>query len=295
MRQDMKKNDQTKITVSVLLLLLLISLLLTYAIYFINTELIKHDRIPTWQRVMVVYSFAIFAILNLYTVKNLLTSINTIKATQIYKDNIKSLDNFINILKSQRHEFNNHLQIIWGLINVGKYQDAIKYIEQISETLKNTSKFYSLGSIELSALIFAKSSLAQKLNISFEFNYNVDFSNFKYDSIDLINICGNLIDNAFYYAKASISRIVFLDINEENDYIKISVTNSGSYISETSRDKIFDLGFSTKSSTGLGLFIVKSAVLKYNGFIEVDSFYKDSQEYIAEGFTTFNVFLPKKA
>lgn len=99
--------------------------------------------------------------------KNLFSALSILKATQVYKDNIKSLDNFINILRAQRHEFNNHLQIIWGLICVGKYDDAIRYIEQISENLKNTSKFYGLGCAELSALIFAKSALAEKYEYKF--------------------------------------------------------------------------------------------------------------------------------
>ncbi|ABP66383.1 signal transduction histidine kinase regulating citrate/malate metabolism [Caldicellulosiruptor saccharolyticus DSM 8903] len=290
----MKKNEQTKFLLAILFLLFLIIFLLIYSIYFINTELIKHLRIPQWQRILIVYSFTLLAILNLYTVKNLFSALSTLKTTQIYKDNIKSLDNFINILRAQRHEFNNHLQIIWGLICVGKYDDAVRYIEQISENLKCTSKFYGLGCAELSALIFAKSSLAKKYDINFEFHYNVDFSNLKFDSMDLINICGNLIDNAFYYAKCSLSKYVVLEINDTGSQVEISITNSGSYIDDCKKEKIFELGYSTKNSTGLGLFIVKSTVEKYGGQIEVFSEYKSQDKYEKEGYTTFKVTLPKK-
>lgn len=290
----MKKNEQTKFLLAILFLLFLIIFLLIYSIYFINTELIKHLRIPQWQRILIVYSFTLLAILNLYTVKNLFSALSTLRTTQIYKDNIKSLDNFINILRAQRHEFNNHLQIIWGLICVGKYDDAVRYIEQISENLKSTSKFYGLGCAELSALIFAKSSLAQKYDINFEFHYNVDFSNLKFDSMDLINICGNLIDNAFYYAKCSLSKYVVLEINDTGSQVEISITNSGSYIDDCKKEKIFELGYSTKNSTGLGLFIVKSTVEKYGGQIEVFSEHKSQDKYEKEGYTTFKVTLPKK-
>lgn len=285
----MKKNEQTKFLLAIIFLLFLIIFLLIYSIYFINSELIKHARIPLWQRTLVIYSFTLLAILNLYTVKVLFSALSTLKTTQIYKDNIKSLDNFINILRAQRHEFNNHLQIIWGLVCVKKYDDAVRYIEQISENLKSTSKFYGLGCAELSALIFAKSCLAQKYNIAFEFHSNVDFSNLRFDSMDLINICGNLIDNAFYYAKCSLSKYVALEINDTGSYVEISVVNSGSYINDCKKKKIFELGYSTKNSTGLGLFIVKSTVEKYGGQIEVFSEHREK-----EGYTTFKVFLPKK-
>ncbi|WAM34273.1 sensor histidine kinase [Caldicellulosiruptor morganii] len=290
----MKKNEQTKFWLAVLFLLLLIIFLLIYSIYFINTELIKHIKIPLWQRILVVYSFTLLAILNLFTVKILFSAISILKATLIYKDNIKSLDNFINILRAQRHEFNNHLQIIWGLICVGKYDDAAHYIEQISENLKSTSKFYGLGCAELSALIFAKSSLAQKYDINFEFHSSVDFSNLRFDSMDLINICGNLIDNAFYYAACSLSKYVLFEINDTGSQIEIVITNSGSYIEDCKKEKIFEFGYSTKNSTGLGLFIVKSTVEKYSGQIEVFSEYKNYDKHEKEGYTTFRVILPKK-
>jgi sensor histidine kinase regulating citrate/malate metabolism len=289
----MKKNEHIKLLISMLFLLALIMFLLIYSIYFINTEFIKHQKIPQWQRTLVIYSFTLLAILNLYTVKNLFSALSILKATQVYKDNIKSLDNFINILRAQRHEFNNHLQIIWGLICVGKYDDAICYIEQISENLKNTSKFYGLGCAELSALIFAKSALAEKYDINFEFHYSVDFSNLKFDSMDLINICGNLIDNAFYYAKSSFSKYVGLNIEDEGNQIEITVTNSGSYIDKCKKDRIFELGYSTKNSSGLGLFIVKSTVEKYKGKIDVFSEYR-ALDKMEEGYTTFTVTLPKK-
>lgn len=60
------------------------------------------------------------------------------------------------------------------------------------------------------------------------------------------------------------------------------------------KEKIFELGYSTKNSTGLGLFIVKSTVEKYGGQIEVFSEYKSQDKYEKEGYTTFKVTLPKK-
>ncbi len=71
------------------------------------------------------------------------------------------------------------------------------------------------------------------------------------------------------------------------NYVLVSVSDTGSGISQEILDKIFDPFFTTKESgkgTGLGLYIVKNVVKECGGFINVSS----SQ---GEG-TTFEIYLP---
>lgn len=287
------KKNRKQIFISIIIFLLFNSTLVTYLTYYLYHDLLVKDLIPNWQRTLACYVFFFFIILNLYVLKTLLSFFKLTKDTELYKNNIKYLDRLINNMRTQRHEFNNHLQIIWGFLSLGKTQNAIEYIETISNNLSGYSKFYGLGCIELSAMLYAKYSISQKLNIEFSINCNVDFAEHKFDSIDLINMCGNLIDNAFYYAKNSYSKFVDFKIEYSEPYILISTTNSGSYINSYEKDKIFELGYSTKNSSGIGLFIVKSIIEKYSGFINVKSFIQTSN-FVKEPWTTFEIYLPKK-
>lgn len=59
--------------------------------------------------------------------------------------------------------------------------------------------------------------MVEKYDINFEFYYSVDFSNFKFDLMDFINICGNLIDNVFYYVKFLLLKYVGFNIEDEGN------------------------------------------------------------------------------
>ena len=86
----------------------------------------------------------------------------------------------------------------------------------------------------------------------------------------------NLFENSLkaYKDVPSKQKIIHitLKINEE-DFIFISVQDYACGILKKNIDKVFDLSFSTKDKkgSGLGLFLVKSAIESKNGTIKVES------------------------
>ncbi len=76
---------------------------------------------------------------------------------------------------------------------------------------------------------------------------------------------------------------------KEKEYVSISIKDTGSGMSESVKDKIFELFFTTKSvngGSGLGLYFVYNSVKEMGGWIEVES--KEN-----EG-STFTIFIPKR-
>ncbi|MDI1317746.1 PAS domain-containing sensor histidine kinase [Flavobacterium sp.] len=125
--------------------------------------------------------------------------------------------------------------------------------------------------------------------IQFDTNFNT-ITNIVTDLYRLETILKNIINNAVKYSNPN-SDVVSIKFNIEenaNKYI-ITISDNGLGIKEEHVDKIFNMffrGTSASVGTGLGLFIVKEAVGKLNGNIQVTS-------KVNVG-TTFTIKLPKK-
>lgn len=84
----------------------------------------------------------------------------------------------------------------------------------------------------------------------------------------------NLLENAFYAVEKG-SGIIELTIDaqryEGREYVRFSVRDNGSGIPGELLHSIWNKGFSTHSSHGLGLNFVESVMKRHDGFITIDS------------------------
>lgn len=106
----------------------------------------------------------------------------------------------------------------------------------------------------------------------------------------LIQVFVILMDNALKYTP--INHYIKVELNESNNHIHLSVTNSGIGIEESERSRIFDRFYRvdkvrtrTTQSHGLGLAIAKSIAQSHHGFLRCDS--------DGSTFTRFILKLPK--
>jgi PAS domain S-box-containing protein len=111
----------------------------------------------------------------------------------------------------------------------------------------------------------------------------------------LLNLCVNARDAMVEHGSISIAtRLVHgkslaahFAAATDDDYIEISVSDTGSGIDERTKSRIFEPFFTTKEigkGTGLGLSVVFGVVEAHKGFVEVDS-------ELGRG-STFHVYLP---
>ncbi len=88
----------------------------------------------------------------------------------------------------------------------------------------------------------------------------------------LLNILENGVDACLAAASRPGGRIRFR-VQGRRDHIRFEITDDGVGMSPETREKIFDLFFSSKgqAGTGLGLFITRSVIEQHGGTITVDS------------------------
>ncbi|MBM3212492.1 hypothetical protein FJZ33_09740, partial [Candidatus Poribacteria bacterium] len=180
-----------------------------------------------------------------------------------------------------------------------------KYIERISQNcdrlgrmindLLNLSRIES-GRIKfeptnlllfplISEVVFSFSSIAEKRDIYLDFHCLSDVKVFA-DGDKLREILINLIDNAIKFTPSKGS--VFVQVNAADDeYIIISVEDTGIGIPPENLDKIFDRFYQIKQGVhkesnglGIGLAIVKNLVELHKGNVSVQSEIEKGSRFI---------------
>ena len=226
--------------------------------------------------------------------------------TQLINTNYE-LDSFVYRVS---HDIKAPLRSVMGLISIAKIENKQTeigtYLEMMNKSVLNLDQFikdltlFSRNSrmeLDFSKIDFEKTiddcieGLKYMDNVGKVKIYkNIKSNIFFYSDVTRINtIIGNLLSNSLKYHKfeENIS-FVNISVSEENKNIVIIVEDNGVGIKNEYQGKIFDMFYraSEKSyGSGLGLYIVQTAVKKLKGTIEV-------QSEINEG-TKFIVVLPR--
>ena len=94
----------------------------------------------------------------------------------------------------------------------------------------------------------------------------------KFDRTQLIRVITNLVKNATQALQDVKDPKILVEVEEEEEWVKVAVQDNGAGISEENKDKVFEPKFTTKSSgMGLGLAMVKNIVETYGGSINFTS------------------------
>lgn len=186
----------------------------------------------------------------------------------------------VDSMRANNHDFTNKLHVILGLIQMGMYEKAVSYIENISIVQRTTiSKIMNaVQEPSVAALLIGKTARASELNIKFILREGCFFSNadIRLPSELLVTIIGNLIENAFEAMNENedyeSQRELIFGIYSRPGAVLITTDDTGVGISEENKKRIFDNGFSTKGAgRGTGLYQVKEMVERYGGVITVES------------------------
>ncbi|MEN1969562.1 sensor histidine kinase [Lentibacillus sp. N15] len=195
-------------------------------------------------------------------------------------------------LRAQTHEFTNKLYVLSGLLQLGHYDEAIELIQQESDLHVNQNKVVltQVKDKTVQAILLGKISKASEKKISFVVDDNSSLETVpkQIDTVKLIMVLGNVIDNALEAVEDSENGQVTFFTTDLGKDIVFEIADNGGGIAEDTMTHIFDTGFSTKSEfdRGYGLATVRETVDELRGVIEVHN--------QPGGGAVFSVFIPKK-
>lgn len=187
---------------------------------------------------------------------------------------LRSIDAIIKSARGQRHDFLNHIQAIYGLIQTNHIKEAKLYTQKLWKDAKEINELINLKWPETSALLHQKTNQAAAQQTIIELDIQTDLAFCRMSPYHLNIVLGNLIDNALEAVKSldSKERSISLEMTEDGQAYTIRVSNTGSALKKEEIEKIFEPVYSTKGvGRGLGLCSVVDSLKKFGGHIEVQS------------------------
>ncbi len=220
-----------------------------------------------------------------------LTSLRMVRRTQELEDAYAQLEDLNREMRAQRHDFMNHIQVVYSLIEMNEPGEAMAYMDKIYGDMQRVSRMMRTACPAVNALIQAKVVEASQRGAELKLSIAAKWDDPLVPAWEICRVLANLIDNALDAATsaelpAGEKPTVELVLGEDLRSWFFSVRNNGPAIPEKQRAKIFEPGFTTKKTgQGMGLFIVSQTVTEMGGRITVESH---------DGDTVFSGFVPRK-
>ena len=188
--------------------------------------------------------------------------------------------NIISALRANNHEFMNKLQVISGLLQMGREEDALHYIGSVSASYTQSvgPVIQLIHNSNVAALILGKLNNTRELDIHMTLLTNSflpEHSEYL-STAELVTIVGNLLENAIEAVNAlpdQRTRRIVLQLTEDETGLLVVVSDTGIGIQPKHLEHIFDSGFSTKATEGrgYGMNLIRNIADRHHASLEVDS------------------------
>ena len=163
-------NYFTKEYFSIILVDVLYTLSISTFFYFNNLYLSTDIAITLSIFVMLLISCLALYLLKKITKKSEEIMLTNLKMQQIEMEHKQNEDMTIvvNDLRSLRHDMNNHMSVLQGLLAMQEYDDAKNYLSTITEELAVANSFIFTDNKVLSVMLNNKISKAHQFGITFD-------------------------------------------------------------------------------------------------------------------------------
>lgn len=191
---------------------------------------------------------------------------------QMLEEAYAQLESLNSELRAQRHDFKNHLQVVYSLNEMQAYSEAMDYVKKVYADVHALGRYLRTAIPAVNAILSAKAADCEERGVEFAPDIRSAWEEMPMPGWEMCRIIGNLIDNAIDALRQTPQPKISVSISEDINAWKLCVENNGPEIPEELRSKILLQGFSTKGENrGSGLSIVHSLLQKYAGTLRFSS------------------------
>lgn len=193
----------------------------------------------------------------------------TVLVDQSYHNEMQS---FMSVIRSQRHDYNFHVQTLSGLMDAGNIDECREYLYNLVRDSSAMNTILPVKDPAIAALIFSFRTMALEDGIELHLDIQNDLSCVVTSVYETNKIIGNLLQNAIDEVRTHKDKSygIHLYIIKRGENCIIHVTNkiSPKVNTQSHLQEMYRPGFSTKTGhEGIGLSSIQNLLRRYRGVV----------------------------
>lgn len=192
--------------------------------------------------------------------------------TLIDQDYRTEMQSFMSVIRSQRHDYNFHVQALAGMVNEGDLNKCRQYLNDLVQDAVNMNTILPVKDPAIAALIFSFRTMALEYGIELHLDIQNDLSCVVTSVYETNKVIGNLLQNAIDEVRTHKDKSfgIYLYILKRGENCIIHAANKISIRedAQTYLQEIYRPGYSTKTGhEGIGLSSIQNLLRRYQGAV----------------------------
>lgn len=200
----------------------------------------------------------------------------------------EGFQNLVTEIRKRQHDFQNHLNTIYSLhYTCSTFEELVEQQKEYGDAIQQDNKYnklLSVGNPVIIGFLYGKFLQADKRGITIVYNIKVADLQSKMPIHKLVEIIGNLFDNAMDAVEENdVEKLIYLDFVETPEKIEFKIKNESCHIPQEQLIKMFERGESSKGAQrGLGLANVKQICGEYKCDLQVHNQKDDAGKFYTD-------------
>lgn len=246
--------------------------------WFMIFFLFQYINTTTWlssiEKVLILLSILSLILLGIFLSIDIFRQFKKAEENKLKSRYNEVLEEYFEKIRSDSHEYKNHLNAIYGVLQVGDYEQIKELVKGYIKNVSNEDHLIELSKINnqlIRALIYSKISYATSIGINFKYYIKSSLKDISISDSELVIIMSNILNNAIEASSESDDKYVELTLGKKDNKYNIVVKNSVNNEDVINVLEMFNYGYSNKGDErGVGLYNVKTIVDNNGGEILVD-------------------------
>lgn len=174
---------------------------------------------------------------------------------------------YMNTIRSQRHDFNLHLHAISGLLGSGEYEMCSRYVQKLVSDTAAINDIMPVADAVVGSMLYNMREEARRQGSDITYHITYDMKDILCNGFECNKIIGNLLQNAIDALQTPEDKAYGICLNIFKRRGNTVITAENRFTGNPDRiAEVFEPGYSTKKGhDGIGLSMVLRTAEQYGG------------------------------